>query len=47
MGVLWSSDILRKATQLFREHQQDLVLVVQLILKEDDELVTSSLRSEG
>ena len=47
MSVLLSSDVLSEGSQLLSESEEDLVLVVELILEEGNELLSSSLRSEG
>jgi len=47
MGVLLSSNVLSERSQLLGKSEKDLVLVVELILEEGNELLSSSLRSEG
>jgi hypothetical protein len=47
MGVFLPADVLAKRAELFREGEQDFVLVVELVLEERDELVACSLRAEG
>lgn len=47
VGVLPSSDVLPERSKLFCEGEEDLVLVVELVLEEGNELVSSSLRTEG
>jgi hypothetical protein len=44
--VLLASHVLHEPSQLLREHQQDLVLIIKLVLEERDQLVPCPLRAE-